>query len=255
MDLHDRITEAREAAGLSKSELARRMGLSRASVSAWETGAVKNLKNEHLFTLSEITGYSAKWIATGEGEKKRSVASAKVAYLRPDRHITNDAAHKNNDDELEFMGMEAWDSQGADPGVVELPMYREVESVMGSGETEVQVVRSETFKMPMALLEEAGIDPQDAACARVTGNSMGRLIPDGTTVGVHTAPGAIRDGDIYAIDHSGLLRIKYLYRLPGGGLKLRSENSEEYPDETYTGAEVRSGIKIIGRVFFWYVLR
>ncbi len=60
------------------------------------------------------------------------------------------------------------------------------------------------------------------------------------------------DGKIYALDHDGLLRIKFLYRLPGGGIRLRSFNRDEYEDESYTLDDVlEQRIVILGRVFWW----
>jgi len=41
--------------------------------------------------------------------------------------------------------------------------------------------------------------------------------------------------------------------LPGGGVRLRSYNREEYPDENYTNTEVE-GLKILGRMFWSSVL-
>ncbi len=65
----------------------------------------------------------------------------------------------------------------------------------------------------------------------------------------------IIDGQIYALDHDGLLRIKFLYRLPGGALRLRSYNREEYGDEDYSFDEImEQRIQIIGRVFWWSTL-
>lgn len=66
---------------------------------------------------------------------------------------------------------------------------------------------------------------------------------------------AVRDGEIYAIDHGGMFRVKYLYRLPGGGLKLASENEEEHPAEVYSANQVQEDIRVIGRIFWWSVLR
>ena len=139
MEMHDRIKEARETAQLTKSQLARALGLSRASVSAWETGAVKNLKNEHLFKLSKITGFSARWLATGQGPKERESASSTVAYLPNSGHITDEPVTKSDKNELEFTGhMDAWDSDTPlDPDEVELPLFREVEVAAGGGRTEV----------------------------------------------------------------------------------------------------------------------
>ncbi|MCY1551952.1 HTH-type transcriptional regulator PrtR [compost metagenome] len=51
-----------------------------------------------------------------------------------------------------------------------------------------------------------------------------------------------------------MLRVQYLYNLPGGGIRIRSENSDEYPDELLTREDV-SCITILGRVFWWSTIR
>ncbi|WVM93560.1 S24 family peptidase [Halopseudomonas pachastrellae] len=63
-------------------------------------------------------------------------------------------------------------------------------------------------------LSRKNIIPECAACATVTGNSMEPVLPDGTTVGINTSITGIKDGQMYAIDHDGQLRVKVLYRRP-----------------------------------------
>ncbi|MEX7116306.1 helix-turn-helix transcriptional regulator, partial [Pseudomonas aeruginosa] len=66
----------------------------------------------------------------------------------------------------------------------------------------------------------------------------------------------IIDGEIYALKHDDMLRVKFVYRLPGGGIRLRSFNRDEYPDEEYTKDQMReNNLSIMGWVFWWSVLR
>lgn len=78
---------------------------------------------------------------------------------------------------------------------------------------------------------------------------MEPLLPDGSTVGVDLSQRSIVDGKVYVIDHGGMLRIKLLYRLPSGVIRLRSYNSEEHPEERYS-PEDSVCVKVIGRVFW-----
>ena len=73
---------------------------------------------------------------------------------------------------------------------------------------------------------------------------------DGDTVAINTAEKSIRDGKIYAILHNGMLRIKRLYNMPDGGIRLRSDNTEEYPEEIVSKEEAERSIEILGRVFW-----
>lgn len=83
---------------------------------------------------------------------------------------------------------------------------------------------------------------------------MQPVLPDKATVGIDTGSTKIKDGEMYAIDHDGMLRVKILHRLPGGGIRIRSFNRDDYPDEDYS-AEHAANIRILGRVFWYSVMR
>lgn len=165
---------------------------------------------------------------------------------------------KRQKDELEFFGhMDAWDSNTPlDEDEVELPLFREVELAAGAGQTQVIENHGAKLRFAKSTLSRAGVVEENAACAFVRGNSMEPVMPDGTCVGVNTGDTTIRDGEIYAIDHDGMLRVKYLHRRPGGGIKIVSQNSSEHATEEYSAqAVIDNNIRIIGRVFWWSVLR
>lgn len=188
------------------------------------------------------------YIAEGGGVVEIKGSPVKVRE-RPGRYAA---------DELEFFGrMDAWDSNTPlDEDEVELPLFREVELAAGAGQTQVVENHGAKLRFAKSTLARAGVEQEQAACAFVRGNSMEPVMPDGTCVGVNTGDTAIRDGEIYAIDHDGMLRVKYLHRKPGGGIKIVSQNANEHATEEYSAQEViDNDIRIIGRVFWWSVLR
>ncbi|MDV5390769.1 XRE family transcriptional regulator [Shewanella xiamenensis] len=151
-------------------------------------------------------------------------------------------------------GFELWD--GDTPlrdDEVALPFYREVELAAGSGSTFVQENGGCKLRFAKSTLKKSRVEPQNAACVTVSGNSMLPVLRHGTTVGVDTSKKSIIDGEMYAIDHDGMLRVKMLYRTPGGGIRIKSYNNDEFPDE-FIPPEKTSEIKIIGWVFWWSVL-
>ena len=79
---------------------------------------------------------------------------------------------------------------------------------------------------------------------------MEERIADGAAIAVDTGDNAIKDGKIYAFRHDDLFRVKYLSRLPGGRVKIKSHNEAAYPEEEAS----LEGIQVIGRVFWWSVL-
>ncbi|MDA8485133.1 transcriptional regulator [Pseudomonas resinovorans] len=137
---------------------------------------------------------------------------------------------------------------------VAIPLYKEVEMAAGQGATEVIEVPGRLIRFAKSTLRESGVIESNAACATIKGRSMERLIMDGATIGIDKGTTHVEDGEIYAFDHDGMLRVKYLYRLPGGGLRIRSENDEEYPDE-FLSSEEAASIRILGWVFWWSTVR
>lgn len=156
---------------------------------------------------------------------------------------------------IELDPIEVWDDNtplGEDE--VELPFFREVELSAGQGSTVMLETHGRKLRFGKRTLQRKNIDAKAAGCVPVKGNSMEPVLPDGSTVGVDTGDTAVQDGKMYAIDHDGQLRVKLLYRLPAGGLRLRSYNTEEHPDERYEGAYVMEHVRIIGKVFWYAVL-
>jgi len=137
---------------------------------------------------------------------------------------------------------------------VEVPLFREVALAAGMGAEVVRESDGAKLRFSKHTLRKAGVDAGATACAKVSGNSMEPVLLDGTTVGIDTSKTQIKDGDLYAIDHGGLLRIKLLYRMPANGLRIVSYNRDEWPDE-YLDEEKSREVRIIGRVFWWSTLR
>ncbi|AZC35891.1 Transcriptional regulator [Pseudomonas chlororaphis subsp. piscium] len=151
--------------------------------------------------------------------------------------------------------IEVWDDEtplGADE--VEIPFFQEVEVSAGTGSAVMLETNGRKLRFGKRTLQRKNVDPMTAGCVPVKGNSMEPVLPDGSTVGVNTDAKSVIDGKMYALDHDGLLRVKLLYRLPGGGLRLRSYNSSEHPDEHYEGPYWTEHIRIIGQVFWYSVL-
>jgi len=65
--LGDRITGAREAAGLSQTELARRLGVKLATIRVWEDDQAEPRANK-LQMLAGLLGVSIMWLLTGTGD-------------------------------------------------------------------------------------------------------------------------------------------------------------------------------------------
>lgn len=227
---NNRVKSRRDELGLTQIQLAKKVGVSGVTISQWESGDYSP-KGKNLYKLADALECSPDWLIFGEEKQTKPESNA------------------------EFIGgFETWDRNsplGDDE--VEIPFYMEVELAAGAGVTDIREYYGPKLRFAKSTLRRQGVSAADAVCVKVNGNSMEPVLPHGSTVGVDTSHTDITDGKMYAINHDGMLRVKMLYKLPGGGLRLRSYNTEEWPDE-HLDTEKQKHIKIIGKVFWYSVL-
>lgn len=63
----DRLAGAREAAGMTQSQMARRLGVKKATIAAWENDLSEPRANR-LSMMAGMVNVSIMWLLTGEGE-------------------------------------------------------------------------------------------------------------------------------------------------------------------------------------------
>jgi transcriptional regulator with XRE-family HTH domain len=95
MALSDRIREILNDKRLTPAELSRASGLSKSLLSKYLAGGVENITLPKASKLAKATGYSAIWIANGNGIKKGSTVLSVLDGGKPDK------AQRVNPDALE----------------------------------------------------------------------------------------------------------------------------------------------------------
>lgn len=239
------IYEARKndakAAGrkLTQADVAEACGWSgQSAFSQFATGKIP-LNIEALLALSRALGFQPEEVSPRLAEKIGRGAPI-------ESREANGAYHPG------LTPISAWDDDTPlDDDEVEVPFLKEVELSAGSGRTVIQ--ESSRFKLRFGkyTLRRHNVQPEHAVCVPINGNSMEPVLRSGATVGVDRSKTQVIDGDLYAINHAGQLRVKQVYRLPGGGIRLRSFNRDEHPDEEYTLEQMQErDISLIGRVFW-----
>jgi phage repressor protein C with HTH and peptisase S24 domain len=229
--LAQNIRDRMKTIGLTQKELADRADISQVMVHKLLSG--KTTTTSKLLDLAKALGCTAEELQYGEKSKEISKIESNAEWAG---------------------GFEAWGSDsplGNDE--VEIPFYMEVELAAGDGIADCREYKGPKLRFAKSTLKRQGVNSDHAACVKVNGNSMEPVLPHGSTVGVDTAHTNIIDGKMYAINHDGMLRVKMLYKLPGGGLRLRSYNLDEYPDERLDADQLKH-IKVIGKVFWYSVL-
>lgn len=239
--LADRLSYAMSQRNFSQEALASAAGCTQASIQKISSG--KSQKSRFLPAIARALQVDVDWLELGVVPSQQS-NNETTPTLRP---------HDGSPFVLGELSL--WDDlTPMDAGEIALPLYKEVEIASGLGKSSVQIEDGRKVWFSSYTLRKAGVDPSNAACATNTGNSNHPLILDRATLGVDKGTTKIIDGQIYALEHDGLLRVKFLYRIPGG-IRLRSFNREEYADEDYSFEEVmEQRIQIIGRIFWWSTL-
>lgn len=79
--INDRISERRQALKISKNELARRVGITHASVNKWESG-LNQPKGRYLNDLAAALGVSVDWLLTGKEEGSMGVSEPPLPGYR-----------------------------------------------------------------------------------------------------------------------------------------------------------------------------
>lgn len=232
MEFKDRIKTARKHAKLTQVQLAERVGIDQSVISSLERG--KHRGSTHTLAIAYALDVSPRWLTTGEGDMAER---SQAATRQKDELVFHETEFVDGDAPL-----------GADE--IEIPYFREVEMAAGDGRTQVIENHGAYMRFSLPRLARAGVDPKQAACATVTGDSMEPIIVDGSPIGIDKGCRQILDGKVYALDHGGMLRVKRLYRLPLGRMRVVSDNHIEYPEEVYTMGDPDSP-RIIGRVFWW----
>lgn len=235
--IYEQKKAAAKAAGrsLTQAEVADACGWSgQSAFSQYATGKVP-LNVEALLKLSKALGF-----APGE--------------VSP-RLMEGIAFPKDEPGPQDLQPIQAWDDRTPlDEHEVEVPFLREIELSAGSGRFGIEEDDGSRLRFDKKDLRANGVQFDQAKCVTVRGNSMLPVLRDGAIVGVNTGRTSITDvtdGDLYAINHNGQLRVKQIFRQPGG-IRLRSFNRDEHPDEDYTFQRMHDEeISILGHVFWW----
>lgn len=229
-----RIKKAMADKGVKASQLASAVKATKGAVSQW-VNDLSTPSSNNLMKIARYLGVSAGWLMGDDASttyKDQPQANATVI---------NDS-------------MAPWDSSTpVDDDEVEVPFHNDVELAAGSGSLLTKENKGPRLRFSRSTLRRRGVSHHNVVCVTIHGSSMEPVLPDGCTVGIDTGDKNVSDGRIYALRQGDMVRIKALYRLPNGGLRLRSYNHDEYPDEEYRRPESGS-IVIIGRVFWYSVL-
>ncbi len=223
METSDRIRQRLKELGLKSVDISKATSISSGGVSHWLNGNSKP-RGENLLKLAKLLQCQPEWLLTGKGQ---------INDLHPD--LERAEVYESNDPVATHE--------------VLVPFFEEVHLAAGAGLASIYDNTTDKARINLDVLTNMGVPAGAVVSCRVSGDSMESKISDGAKIFIDTRTNKIIDGKIYAFEYGGLLRVKYLYRLPFNGVRIRSENTADYPDEDLSFEEAKH-LRIIGRVFW-----
>lgn len=132
-------------------------------------------------------------------------------------------------------------------------MIEEVEVPLSAGPgCVVDFVETGKYHLPFQKrwLQKWGAKPNDVKLFRVDGYSMEPLLFDGDRVAVNIAHKDLKSGHVYAFLLNGETKIKRLFRLADGSIRIVCANTdkEQFPDEIIKPEQANEVFVMLGRV-------
>lgn len=219
MELREKIKAIRNKVGETQTDFAESLSIPLSTLKKYESGH----SNIALPVISKITQHQvykkfALWLLTDE--------------------VAPESGQISPDDELLAV---------KDSGYINLPLF-EVSASAGSGvliEVENQV-KDISFE-PSWLRKEVGVNPNDAFLMYVEGDSMYPTLKNESIIMVDRHVTGMSDG-IYVLRHESNLLVKRLQVLPGGIIKVKSDNPMYEPWDINKSQLDGIDLELIGRV-------
>lgn len=244
-ELGKAIEAAMRLKGVSPTEVAHHFGVRSPSVHGWlKTGRIGKDKLQELFAyFSEVVGPDH-W-----GLKQQTHVSLIDATLPPTigMTITSIPAIATPPPGSR---VDVWDSLADLPhggAYVQVPHY-DVAVSAGDGCQWVDHANNDPLVFRSRWFQARGAKPEDCRAIYVRGDSMAPTLNDGDTVLIDVSRTQVRDDSIYALVYGGDLYIKRLFRIPGGGLELRSDNPRHLNREVTGGA--MADVHVLGEMIW-----
>lgn len=213
-----RLKKAMEYADLTQVELAHRSGVKQQSIQYLLTKGNSSRYNSH---IAHACGVDSDWLATGKGEmiSDQTVVSSLV---------------KVDTDTVKIPLLTATLSMGNG-----IPAELGHDDVIKSIELTKQWINSRL---------SAASSTDNINLVTAMGDSMKGTFNHGDLLFVDSGVTDLKIDAVYAVRHDGQLWIKRIQRIPGGRVKMISDNRRKYPDPIIIEHKHMKDFHVIGRV-------
>lgn len=237
-----KIKQLRQAKGVTQQQLADAIGISRVAVSKWESGETKDLKRENLIGIARFFNMT---IAEVLDVVEPSMAGLSDILDEPARISSQTVKWVDSIGEP----IKEWNDEAdlnPDEFVI-IPRYAITVSA-GNGHVvheELQLHQGQAYRVDW--LKAMGLKGHDLKSIKATGDSMLPTFGDGCTLLVDFSHKQISEGKVYVIRFGDEIRVKRIHKRADGGIIIRSDNRDAYPDINIPPDEM-GNIEILGRV-------
>jgi len=219
-----KIKSIREAEGLTRSQLSDLIGISTDTLAQYETGRIKTIGLEKLDKIVNHDRFHkyALWLVSEKTEPE-------VGQISPSDLSGYVQTHKK------------------DSAHIQLPFY-EISASAGVGLLAEVEERPKTISFePYWLRNEIGVCPNNVFLMLVDGDSMQPTLKNGSMIMVNRDVDNLSDG-VYVMRHDNNLLVKRLQMLPGGIIRVKSDNTMYDPWEITKSQLDGEELALIGRV-------
>jgi phage repressor protein C with HTH and peptisase S24 domain len=194
--------------------------VSESVVRKWRDG-ISDPSREHLIALSDATGVNLLWLATGKGPMKGEAA--------PSEYTPPYAAEKP-------------------AGYVAIPLF-DVSAAAGAGRVVAHEEAVDVLHFKESWIrQELRASPSDLLLIHVDGESMEPTLRPGDVILVDRRADKPNREGVYILRMDGMLLVKRVQAMPGGVLKVSSDNTAYAPFEVRLAEIEGQDFAIIGRV-------
>lgn len=211
----ERLTETREALGMSQSELARKMNVTPQAVQQWESTTTP--RQHRVDLLAKILSVSASFLLFGANlESKNQTNENRVSFAPSSRFV-------------------------------QIPIL-DASLAAGAGSYVTDDVIKEYMPMDREWLERYQVNKDKANIVPIRGESMEPTLMSGDLLLINTAVHKPISGKIFAFDFDGDLRIKRFNKRLDGSWLISSDNDDKnlYRDETVSAHNIDQ-LRVIGQ--------
>lgn len=243
MTLGERIKKVR--GNLTQPEFAKTISVHDITIGRWERGETKP-DSEALEKICNLYNINPVWLLLGEGLMRRAEQPG----------VPGEAGKgppKIGEETVRQYGVAAPDInviipefENPDPEYFDVVPVAEAHLEAGGGAFIISENIWEYYGFHRDWLRKVTTNPRNVFLMNVKGPSMDPTIRDGDIIMVDTGRKRIYDGYIYALGIGQTIAIKRLETLPGGRIRIISDNRNEFPPYEINAQDLR----LLGQVIW-----